>query len=96
MRKINLGFKLPVIFLREKRKFVAYSPVLDLSTSGKTFKEAQKRFAEIVAIFFKEIIGQGTAKGVLEELGWQKVEKEWRPPVMISHQAETINIPLTV
>jgi len=31
---------------------------------------------------------------VLEELGWQKVKKEWKPPVMISHHAETISVPI--
>ena len=93
---MNFGFKLPVIFLREKKKFVAYSPVLDLSTSGKTFKEAQKRFIEIAAIFFKEIIGKGTINEVLEDLGWQRAKKEWRPPVMVSNQSETINIPVNV
>ena len=96
MPKMNILMKLPVIFLREKKKFVAYSPVLDLSTAGKNFQEAQKRFEEIAFIFFKEIIKKGTINEVLEELGWQKVKKEWKPPVMISHHAETISVPICV
>jgi hypothetical protein len=96
MGKINFGFKLPVVFLREKGRFIAYSPVLDLSTSGKTFKEAQKRFIEIAVIFFKEIIKKGTINEVLAELGWQKIKKEWKPPVVVSHQPEIINVPVSV
>lgn len=93
---MNLGFKLPVIFMREKKHFIAYSPVLDLSTSGKTFKEAQKRFVKIAVIFFKEIINKGTINEVLESLGWQKAKKEWKPPVVISHQPEIISVPISV
>jgi predicted RNase H-like HicB family nuclease len=58
MEKIKVN--LPVSFLKEGNKFVAYTPVLDISTSGKTFKEAQKRFSELVEIFFEELIEMGT------------------------------------
>lgn len=61
-----IQLNLPVTFLREKKRFVAYSPALDLSTSGKNFEEAQKRFAEIARIFFDEIISRGTIDEVLE------------------------------
>ena len=41
----NIGFqtKLSVNFLREGKRFIAYSPALDLSTSGKTYEEAKRR-----------------------------------------------------
>ena len=83
---------LPVVFLRERDKFIAYSPVLDISTSGDTFEQAKKRFAELTGIFFEEINRKGTTQNVLENLGWQKVRKEWQSPVLISQDREMVNI----
>ena len=42
---------LPVLFLKEDKMFVAYSPALDLSTCGKTFEEAKKNFGQAMDIF---------------------------------------------
>ena len=93
MKKVALKFNLPINVLREGKKFVAYSPVLDLSTSGNSFEEVRKRFIEIVEIFFEEIINQGTINEVLSDLGWQKTTKTWEPPVLISQDSEVIQIP---
>lgn len=65
MKKANLDFRIQVNFLREGNKFIAYTPALDLSTSGKTYKEAKERFAEAVSIFFEEIMEKGTLEDVL-------------------------------
>jgi len=91
-----MQLNLPVTFLREKKRFVAYSPALDLSTSGKNFEEAQKHFAEIARIFFDEIINRGTTDEVLENLGWEKIKAHWRPPTVISQQPETVSVPVVV
>lgn len=56
MSKTILNINLPVSVLREGKAFVAYSPALDLSTAGKSFDEALKRFDEAVQIFFEEMI----------------------------------------
>lgn len=96
MKNVNIKFDLPVVFLKEKDTFVAYSPVLDLSTCGKSFEEAQKRFSEISILFFQEIIKKGTVDDVLSDLGWQKINKQWSSPVMVSHQQNMINVPITV
>ena len=48
--------KLPVTIMKQGKSFVAYSPVLDLSTSGKTLKDVQNKFSEIVYIFMEEIM----------------------------------------
>ena len=45
--------QVPVTILKEDKVFVAYSPVLDLSTSGKTFTQVRRRFSEAVQIFFE-------------------------------------------
>lgn len=90
------NFSLPVTILREKKRFVAYSPAVDLSTSGKSYNEVQKRFEELVAVFFEEIVNKGTVDEVLAELGWQKVKREWQPPVVISQQSESLSVPVRV
>ena len=90
---MELNYKLPVTILKEKSRYVAYSPAIDLSTSGKTFDEAQKRFAEASLLFFEEIIREKTANDVLGGLGWSKVNKNWKPPVVVSQQSETITVP---
>lgn len=67
MKNVNVQYNLPVNVLREGKKFVAYSPVLDLSTSGDSFEEVNQRFVEIAEIFFEEIISKGTADEVLAD-----------------------------
>ncbi len=94
MKKSSLHFQLPVTILREKKSFVAYSPVIELSTSGKTFEQAERRFVEAAMLFFEEINKKGTLEDVLSELGWQKIKKGWSPPYVVSQQQETIRVPL--
>ena len=92
MKKIELQFNLPVTILKENKRFVAYSPALDLSTSGKSHKEAQKRFVKIARIFFEEIIKKGTIDDVLSDLGWHKTKQAWQPPILVSQELEKISL----
>lgn len=96
MKRIPTLFQvsLPVSILKEGKYYIAYSPALDLSTSGKTFDEVKKRFTEIVSIFFEELLEKGTLDKVLSELGWQNVQKEWFPPLVVANETERFNIPL--
>ena len=92
MKKVNLQFNLPVMILKEKKRFVAYTPALDLSTSGSSYEQAKKRFEEIVHIFFDEIIKNDTLEQVLGDLGWVKTQRQWRSPVVISQETETLKV----
>jgi hypothetical protein len=86
MKKLTFEIQLPVSIFREGKAFVAYSPALDLSTSGKTFEQTQKRFNEIVEIFFEELEKKGTTDKVLLSLGWEKsIKSRWIPPTVVSH-----------
>ena len=67
---------------------MAYSPVLDLSTSAESFDLIKKRFEEVIQIFFEEMVKAGTVDKVLSDLGWRKVRKQWQPPVLISQETE--------
>jgi len=88
-----LEFKLPVSFLREGKKYVAYTPALDLSTSSRTYDEAKRRFSEVVSIFFEELIKKGTLDEVLRGLGWKRVQSKWSPPIIISQELQSVRVP---
>lgn len=92
---IKFSCSLPVSVLREGKSFVVYTPALDLSTYGKTFDEAQKRFNEVVEIFFEELIEKGTVNDVLSGLGWQREQKSWIPPVVIANETRDFQIPIS-
>ena len=89
----SIVFNLPVSFLRESNQFVAYTPALDLSTSGTTIEEVKKNFTEAVEIFFDEIVKMGTLEDVLLDLGWKKQNKDFIPPVVISQGMESVRVP---
>lgn len=93
MKKVELQVKLPVSFLKEGNSFIAYTPVLDLSTVGKNFEEVQKRFIEAVQVFLEELAEAGTLDEVLTEQGWQKINNSFFPPVVIAHHTEEFSIP---
>jgi len=96
MKKVQFQVKLPVSFLKDGDSFIAYTPVLDLSTAGKSFEEAQKRFIEAVQLFLEELVEAGTLGEVLTGLGWQKINNTFSPPVVIAHHTEEFSIPTFV
>lgn len=94
MKKVSFRASLPVIFLKERRQFVAYTPALDLSTSGKSLKEAQKNFTEAAQILLEECYKMGTLSKVLTELGWKKKKNAWTPPAIVAQDSREVNIPV--
>ena len=92
---MNIAFRLPITVLREGKRFVAYSPALEVSTSGQTLAQAQNRFMEAAQLFFEEIHRKGTTDAALNELGWQKIRHKWHAPTPISQRIGTIRIPTT-
>jgi len=93
MGKLMLEINLPVSILREDKKYVAYTPALDLSTSGRSYEEVKERFSEIVNIFFEELIKKGTLEEVLQDLGWKHARAKWNPPIVISQESQSIRVP---
>ncbi len=92
MKKTQFKFSLSISILKESNRFIAYSPAIDLSTSGKTYEEAKKRFDEAASVFFEEIFEQGTLNDVLKDLGWKKIQKKWIPPLVISQESQEISV----
>lgn len=86
-RKIT---NLPISIFKDDKFFIAYCPVLDLATSGKSFEQAKKRMQEAIEIFFEELISHGTLEEALRELGWRKIKGRWQPPVLIAQDYVTL------
>ena len=95
MSKMKLSFNLPVVITKQNKRFVAYTPALDISTSGKSEKEVKSRFVEMANVFMEEIIEAKTADDVLSELGWKKTQKKWFPPKIVSLPSINLRIPLS-
>ncbi len=93
MRKSLFEIKLPVSIIKEKKKYIAYTPALDLSTSGKSYEEVKNRFNEISFLFFEELIKKGTLEDVLKNCGWTKIQKRWSAPQVISCESQTVCVP---
>lgn len=90
--KKSVNLSLSVTILKEGESFVAYTPALDISTVGETFEEAQKRFEELVTIFFEELSEAGTLEEALLDLGWTKQNRKLMPPVIIASQTKEFTI----
>lgn len=96
MLKKGFSLKLHIIITKQNKRFVAYSPALDISTSGKTEKQVRERFAELAGIFIEELVQKKTITDVLSELGWKKVKKNWTPPKIISSPFIFAKIPVSI
>lgn len=91
--KAEIAFQI----VKQGKRYIAHAPALDLSTSGKSEAEAKSRFAEIVPLFFDELMDAGTLNDVLSELGWRKNDSAphagWLPPVVTNEQMQ-VQIPV--
>ena len=88
------GANIPVLFMKEGKMFVVYSPALDLSTCAPTFNEAKKNFHEAMHVFFLECVKRKTLDRALESLGWRRSGSEaWQPPVVVGHENLPISVP---
>jgi hypothetical protein len=91
-----MAVQLPVAFIEEGDEVVAYTPALDLATSGSDHEEAKRMFEELVRIFFKDLVENGTLHEVLTGLGWTRGEKQsaWLPP-RISQESIGVQVPIS-
>ena len=89
----ELRVKLTVSIIKQGKRYIAFSPALDLSTSGKSAAEARKRFQEAVGIFFEELEEAGNVAAVLSGLGWRKERRTWQPPHVVTQESVGVRIP---
>ncbi|MBI3074338.1 MAG: hypothetical protein HYY84_19685 [Deltaproteobacteria bacterium] len=75
--------------------FVAYSPVLDLSTCGDSFDDATRNFQEALDLFFSECMKRGTLERALESFGWRCSRTRpprWTPPSVVGETSLPIRL----
>ena len=96
-RKISqISVNIPVMFFEENHKVIAFTPVLDLSTTGKNMEDAAKNFEEALAIFIEECDSHGTLEDCLRSYGWvtgQSQDSGLVPPRMIGNKNLAIQMP---
>ena len=95
-----MNFKLSVNIFKQGKRYVAYVPSLDISTSGKTESEVKKRFEELIQIFFEELRETDNLDEVLLGLGWNKIQMksrigQWQPPKVINKSID-VRIPVSI
>lgn len=93
MLKTVFAINLPLVFLKERKTSIAFSPALDLSASGKTPQQAKENFQVVLRLFIEELIERGTLEEVLKEMGWSRHQREWTPPITMK---KIIYVPMRV
>jgi len=89
-RLAQVTVQVQVKILKEGDYLVAYCPVLELSSYGKTVEEAKQGFEGAIRIFIEETAKRGTLERELLSLGWtlrQKPSCEYRPPASLPGSA---------
>lgn len=92
MKKTSVS--LPVTIFKEGGLFVAFTPALDLATSGASISEARRNFAEAVDIFFEETERKQTTKAALLSLGWEERGDGITPPIEVAHSSASFSVPV--
>lgn len=95
MKQVKFSANIPVSFFKEGDAYIAYCPILDLSTSASTFEKVKERFSEVIEVFFEELVDMGTLDEVLANLGWTKIQHHWNPPFSVGHELQRVTIPLS-
>ena len=74
--KITIEGTVPVVFLKEGDTFIAHCPVLDLSSCGATYEEADRNFAEALEILITECVEKDSLFETFSAYGWTLVNED--------------------
>ena len=91
MKPMEIDFTTQV--WKEGKAYVSYAKELDVSSCGKTIREAKKNLLEAVECFLETAEEMGALDQILEEAGFIKHKAVWRPPRVISTETTRIAIP---
>ena len=69
--QIYFGFRLPVIFSREGKWFIASCPLLDVHSQGTTEAKAKSNLVEALQLFIESCFERGTLHELFEESGFE-------------------------
>jgi predicted RNase H-like HicB family nuclease len=73
------------IVFQKNKIFVAYSPILDVSSCGNSVDEARNNLKTAFRLFIEEAEKMGTLKDIMSESGYEKVAHgDWMAPQRIA------------
>ena len=94
LKRATIKANIPVIYLKEGKVFICYSPAFDLTAHGDSFEDAECSFTQTLKLFVEQVSKKGTWEEVLTEYGWEKVKQDWNPPRVIGQESKAIEIPV--
>lgn len=90
-RKINkITIQLAVNIFKDRKRYIADCPPLQLSTHGSSISEVQRHFEEALKLWLETTIERDTLEKALIELGWKI--KPYIAPKEIDYKGENINL----
>jgi hypothetical protein len=78
---------------KEGTSFIAYASDLDISSVGKTASQAKLRLREAVSLFIDEAARMGTLGAILEESGFERRGKTYRPRPVLAREKIKLALP---
>ena len=78
---------------KEGTSYIAYSPELDISSCGKTAAQAKSRLRDAVSLFMEESARMGTLATILEESGFERRGKTYRPRPVLAREKMKLALP---
>jgi predicted RNase H-like HicB family nuclease len=85
-------FSFDTHIFREDDAYVAYVPVLDISSCGETDEEARRNIRDAVRGFLAASADMGTLGEILEEAGYRREGDDWRAPEFVSLDRLTMSL----
>lgn len=79
---------------KEDGTFVSYAPGLDISSCGKSIRQAKSRLLEAAGLFLEEASRLGTLQEILSESGFVKRGKTYEPHRVLAKEKVRLAIPL--
>jgi len=92
-RNSEAEITLTVQVWKEGASHVAYSPELDISSCGKTTAQAKSHLREAVSLFMEEAARMGTLAAILEESGFERRGKTYRPRPVLTREKMRLALP---
>jgi len=78
---------------KELGAHVAYTPELDLSSCGKSARQAKSRLREAVSLFMEEAERMGTLSDILDEAGFEKQGSSYKPRRILAREKMELTLP---